>query len=250
VAHDSHTHGAATQKKMNFRHAAALALLSFLLAVAVCPEAAVSGVIIEKKATQVVNPGDGKCPWIEIIQGHKLRTGPMVPEELGWSLPSECRGTWAVVDDLDKNIETSIDYEARSYYQKTFIEDEEGLLNTTTLDKWKATGKHRKIAGYWCEGYEGSGESAHWGHMIGTECVAQEAPGLAEYNEFAALLDKMNAENGFGKSYAPKGVVLQNMEDCCAGPAEWVVTKIQSKPIPAKFFEPPAGFVKTRPPKG
>jgi hypothetical protein len=235
---------------MKSRHAAELALLSFLLAVAVRPETAVSGVIIEKKATQVVNSWEGKCPWIEIIQGNKKRTGPMVPKELGWSLPSECRGTWAVVDDLDKNIETTIDYEARTYYQKTFIEDYEGLSNPTTLDKWKATGKRRKIAGYWCEGYEGSGESAHWGHMIGTECVSREAPGLAEYNEFAGLLDKMYAENGFGKSYGPTGVELKRMEDCCAGPAEWLVTKIQSKPIPAKFFEPPAGFVKTQPPKG
>jgi hypothetical protein len=234
---------------VKLRQAAAVALLSLLLAVAVGPEAVVAGVIIERKYTQVVNPGDGDCPLIEIIQGHKMRTGPMVPKELGWSLPRKCHGTWAAVDDLDKNIETSIDYEARSYYQKTFIENEEGLLNPTNLDKWKATGKRRKIAGYWCEGYDGTGESAHWGPMTGTVCVSQEAPGLAEYNEFEALLDKMSAENGFGKSDDPKGVELQRMEDCCAGPAEWVVTKIQSKPIPSKFFEPPAGFVKIRPPK-
>jgi hypothetical protein len=236
---------------VNLRHAAAVALLSFLLAVAVRPEAAVAGVIIEKKYTQVVNPGDGDCPSIAIIQGHKERTGPMVPKELGWSLPSECRGTWAVVDDHDKDIEIIIDYDARSYYQKPFFGNSEGLLNPTTgdLNKWRATGKRRKIAGYWCDGYEGSLESAHWGHMTGTECVSQEAPGVAEYNEFAALWDKMFAENDFVKGNGPKGVVLQAMGDCCAGPVEWVVTKIQSKRIPAKFFEPPAGFVEIKPPK-
>lgn len=220
----------------------------FLLAVFVFPRAAASGVIIEKKFTQVVNPGDGDCPRIEIIQGHKERTGPMVPKELGWSLPSYCREPRAVVDDLDKDIEIIIDYDARSYYQKPFFGNSEGLLNLTTLEKWKATSRRRKIAGYWCEGYVGSAESAKWGHMSGTECVSQEAPGVAEYNEFAALLDKMLAENGSANGYGPRGVVLQDMEDCCAGPVEWVVTKIQSKPIPAKVFEPPAGFVKIQPP--
>src|SRR5271154_5162714 len=73
--------------EVKLRQAAAVALLSLLLAVAVGPEAVVAGVIIERKYTQVVNPGDGDCPLIEIIQGHKMRTGPMVPKELGWSLP-------------------------------------------------------------------------------------------------------------------------------------------------------------------
>src|SRR5271166_5262046 len=59
-----------------------LAAFIFLLAVAVRPEAAVSGVIIEKKYTQ-----DGEdrgvpkhCVQIEIIQGHKERVGT-IPED-------------------------------------------------------------------------------------------------------------------------------------------------------------------------
>jgi hypothetical protein len=230
---------------MKPRHAAALALLSFLLAVAVRPEAAVSGVIIEKKYT---HDGEDRgvpkyCAQVEIIQGHKQRIGTM-PEDLV-SVPSECRGHWAVVDDLDENIETTIDYRNRSYSQKTFIEQNVSIQGYG-IGELKPTGKHRKVAGYSCEVYKGSGGSVKWGPSTGTECVSDEAPGAAEYTEFSALLVRMNVDANYDALYDPKGMVLQRLLDCdsCYRPEEWVVTKIQSKPIPAKFFEPPAGFVK------
>ncbi len=233
---------------MRPRHAATLALLSFLLAVAVRPQAAVSGVIIEKKYTQDGEDPSVKgvpkhCVEIEIIQGHKERTGPMVPEDLV-SVPKECRGDWAVVDDLDENIETTIDYRDRSYSQKTFIEQNVSQQGYGIF-KMKPTGKHRKIAGYSCEVYKGSGGTVKWGPSTGTECVSDEAPGAAEYSQFSTLLVRMNLDAGYNDFYDPKGVVLQRlMETDSTDPEEWVVTKIQSKPIPAKFFEPPAGFVK------
>ena len=229
---------------MKPHHAAALALLSFLLAVAVRPEAAISGLIIEKKYTE-----DGEdrgvpkhCAEIEIIQGHKERVGTM-PEDLV-SVPSECRGKWAVIDDLDENIETTIDYRDRSYHQKTFIEEN---VSQQGYGIWKVkpTGKHRKIAGYSCEVYKGSGGTVKWGPSSGTECVSDEAPGAAEYSEFSTLLVRMNLGAGYDDFYDPRGVVLQRLlETDSTDPEEWVVTKIQLKPIPPKFFEPPAGFVK------
>jgi hypothetical protein len=230
------------------RHAAALALLSFLLAVAVRSEAAVSGVIIEKKYTQGgadvgVRGVPKHCAEIEIIQGHKERSGSMVPEDLV-SVPSECRGHWSVVDDLDENIETTIDYRDRSYRQKTFIEKNVSQQGYGIF-KVKPTGKHRKIAEYSCAVYKGSGGTVKWGPSTGTECVSHEAPGAAEYSEFSTLLVRMNLGAGYDDFYDPKVVVLQRLlETDSTDPEEWVVTKIQSMPIPAKFFEPPAGFVK------
>lgn len=197
---------------------------------------AAAGVIIWKEYTPQ------RDELIQIIQGHKewLVRGP-IPQHISQA-PS------AVVDDLDKGIRTQIDYVRKTYTQEPFPEPVAGV-NGNGISELKPTGKLRKIAGYSCEEYTGSGDSAHWGHSTEVDCVSKDAPGVAEYNQFTKLLDRLLVDAGYGESpQGISGIPLASTGDCCGGPSGFVVTKIESKAIPPSQFEPPAGFVKVKPP--
>lgn len=178
---------------------------------------------------------------IQIIQGHRewLIRGPK-PQRIS-------RATSAVVDDLDKGIRTQIDYVRKTYTQEPFPEPV-ASVNGNGISEVKPTGKFRKIAGYSCEEYTGSGDSAHWGRSTEIDCVSKDAPGAAEYNQFTKLLDRLYMDAGYGdvSFHGISGIPLASTTDCCGGPSGFVVTKIESRAIPASQFEPPAGFEKVK----
>jgi hypothetical protein len=188
---------------------------------------------------------------IEIIQGHKewlaLSTKP---QDISHVMSAE-------VDDLDKGVRTSIYYTRKTFsVEKPFPDPVDGAgPNPFGIGELKPTGRFRKIAGYSCEEYEGSGDSAHWGHTTEVDCVSKDAPGVAEYNEFMKILNQRYLAAGyddgsypnnypsFGSPRGIDGILLESTLDAVA----FVVRKIEYRVIPASQFEVPAGFVRMKP---
>jgi len=208
-------------------------------------QAATAGVIVWKEA-----PGHDHV--IEIVQGHKewLARGP---GPLDISYVRE-----AVVDDLDKGIRTSIDYLRKTYFvEKPFPVPVDGAgPNPFNIGKLKPTGRFRKVAGYSCEEYTGSGESAHWGHSTEVDCVSKSAPGVLEYDQFMKLLNRLYVAAGYsdgsyGNNYpgfgSPQGIDGISLETVSSTVQGFIVTKIESRTIPASQFEVPTGFVQMEP---
>ena len=213
-----------------------------------------AGVIIWREG-----PGrgpNGRQYLIEIIQGHREWLALSdEPQEI-----SHVMG--AVVDDLDKRVRTSIDYRRKTYFvEKPFPPEVGDEVNPHDVGNFKPTGKFRKIAGYSCEEYLGTGDSAHWGHETDVHCVSKDAPGLREYTEFMNLLNRRyeaaefvdgsygNDYPGFGYPQGMNGIILTSSiifevrrED------GWMVTKIESRRVQEDQFEVPAGYVRKQPP--
>ena len=209
-------------------------------------QAAPAGVIIWQEAT-----GPNRPEYlITIIQGHKewLALAP-APQDISHVMS-------AAVDDLDAGVRTTIYYRDKIYFvEKPFptpVED----MNPIYTGELKPNGKFQKIAGYSCEEYWGSGESTHWGYSTELDCFSKVAPGVAEYNQFMALLNRryrdagyINASwgnnfPGFGYPEGMTGILLESVFD--GGPGRVAVTKIESRAVPATQFEIPAGFVRMR----
>ena len=114
-------------------------------------------------------PGpNGHQYLIEIIQGHRRWLALSdEPQHI-----SHVMG--AVVDDLDKRVRTTIDYRRRAYYvEKPFPTDVGDQVNPHLVGDFKPTGKFRKIAGYSCEEYQGTGDTARWGYETDVHCVSK-----------------------------------------------------------------------------
>ncbi len=212
-----------------------------------CAQSVLAGVIIWQEEPSGPN---GHEYLLEIIQGHKewLASGTE-PQEI-----SHVMG--AVVDDLDKRARITIDYRRKLYYvENPFPEEVGDQVNPRNVDDFKPTGKVRKIAGYSCEEYIGTGDSARWGRVTEVFCVSKDAPGLREYAEFMNLLNRIYVAAGFvdgsyGNEYPGLGYPLGISGIILASGRErgWVVTKIESRKVPERQFEVPAGFVRKQPP--
>jgi len=231
---------------MKLRHGAVLALLALSVVILLHAQSAFAGVIIWE---------EHPCPHnhvylIEIIQGHK--------EWLAWGDQPQhiSHAMGAIVYDLDQRVRTNIDYRRKVYYVETPYPPEVGdTVNPRCVGNFKPTGKFRKIAGYSCEEYIGTGDSAHWGHQTDVHCVSKDAPGLREYTEFMNLLNRLYeaagfvdgsyGENfpGFGYPLGIDGIILASGRD---GSSVFVVTKIESRRVPESQFEVPAGFLRKK----
>ena len=154
------------------------------------------------------------------------------------------------VVDLDKRIRTRIDYTTKSYSEDTFPEAPVEVMNPINIGKLKPTGRRKKVAGYWCDEYRGSGESTHWGISTEVDCLSADAPGVAEYNQFQDLLRRVYTKAGYWYDddmpdfLAPDGLNGIVLEHILSGREGFTVTHIESRKIPASAFEAPAGFMK------
>ncbi|MGO9801049.1 MAG: hypothetical protein ACLPQ0_16450 [Candidatus Binatus sp.] len=123
---------------------------------------------------------------IEIIQGHKE-----------WIFSSEeqfepiSQATYAAVDDLDKGVRTNIYYGDKTYDVEKPPWATPYAGGHPYCVAVKPTGRFRKVAGYSCEEYKGTGESTLWGPMPEVDCVSHNAPGVREYNQFMSLLNRL-----------------------------------------------------------
>ena len=234
--------------------------ISILAVVVSCAGPSFGGVIVYRDRLQ---SGDSKepphranrCPLIEIIQRHRIRWGPLVePQDVS------CRASFVDIDDLDRGLRTHIDYTTRSYTEDALPEPPLEGVNGIGIGKLKPTGRRRKIAGYSCEEYRGSGESAHWGVSTEVDCISTDAPGVAEFDQVINLLRPLYQKAGYSDftrdtldypdfvPYAPphgvSGIPLESLIDCCGGLTGYAIIRIELKNIPASAFEPPAGFMK------
>jgi uncharacterized protein DUF4412 len=191
---------------------------------------------------------------IEIIQGHKrwlFRSGEQ--------FQPISQATDAVVYDLDKGVRTNIVYWDKKYsVEKPFPTPVDGGGgNPVGVGELKPTGRLRKVAGYSCEDYTGTDESAHWGHLTELDCVSHDAPDVQEYNQFMSLLNRLYVAAGYSDGSlradypgvgSPQGIDGIPLETDPPGPlVGYVVKKIESREIPASQFEVPAGFVRGEP---
>jgi hypothetical protein len=185
---------------------------------------------------------------IEIIQGHK--------EWLAWGYQPQhiSHALGAIVYDLDHRVRTQIDYRRKVYYiEKPYPPEVGDEVNARYVGNFKPTGKFRKIAGYSCEEYVGTGDSAHWGHQTDVHCVSKDAPGLREYTEYMNLLNRLYegacfVDGSYGQNFPSLGYLLGiNGIILASGPDPdlgFVVTKIESTRVPESQFEVPAGYVR------
>jgi hypothetical protein len=189
---------------------------------------------------------------IEIIQGHKrwLFLSGQQFEEIS-------HATDADVDDLDKGARTHIDYRDKKYsIEKPFPRPVDSW-QPLEVGELKPTGRFRKLAGYSCEEYKGTGESAHWGPLTEVDCVSHDAPGAQEYNQFMSRLNRVYEDAGYsGGSLeadypgfgSPEGIDGVPLETARPFPAVgYVVKRIESREIPASQFAVPKGFVRGKP---
>jgi hypothetical protein len=118
----------------------------------------------------------------------------------------------------------------------------------------KPTGRLRKVAGYSCEDYMGTADSAHWGPLTEVDCVSHDAPDVQEYNQFMSLLNRLYVAAGYSDGSlradypgvgSPQGIDGVPLETDPPGPlVGYVVKRIESREIPASQLEVPAGFVR------
>jgi len=212
-----------------------------------------AGVIIWLELSPTI---EGETPHrdhlIEIIQGHNRWLS-----NSGQQFQPISQATYATVDDLDKGVRTNIIYWHKKYsVEKPFPTRVDGSAagNPVGVGELKPTGRLRKVAGYSCEDYMGTGESAHWGPLTEVDCVSHDAPDVQEYNQFMSLLNRLYVAAGYSDGSlradypgvgSPQGIDGVPLETDPPGPlVGYVVKKIESREIPASQFKVPAGFVR------
>ncbi len=185
---------------------------------------------------------------IEIIQGHKEWIS-----RSGARFQQIAQVKSAVIDDLDKGVRTNISYEDKTYsIQKPWPGPYAGG-HPLGVGELKPTGRFRKVGGYSCQEYVGTGESTLWGPLTEVDCISHDPPGVHEYNQFMSLLNRVYeaANYSYGSlasdwpgDGSPQGIDGIALEIDGPGPfVGFVVKRIESRDIPASQFEVPAGFV-------
>jgi hypothetical protein len=213
-----------------------------------------AGVIVWLELSPQIEGGTQRTDHlIEIIQGHKKWLF-----DSGERFQPISQATYAAVDDLDKGVRTNISYGRKTYsVEAPFPNPVDGAgPQPIGIGELKPTGRFRKVAGYSCEEYLGSRETAHWGHSTEVVCVSHDAPGVQEYSQFMRLLNRLFVTAGyddgsFGNEFpdigSPQGIDGVPLEVALTGRVGFAVKRIESKEIPATQFEVPAGFVRNDP---
>ena len=214
-----------------------------------------AGVIIWLERSPTI---EGETPHrdhlIEIIEGHKRWLS-----NSGQRFQPISQATYATVDDLDKGVRTNIIYWDKKYsVEKPFPTPVDGAGGSPLgIGVLKPTGRLRKVAGYSCEDYMGTRDSAHWGPLTEVDCVSHDAPDVHEYNQFMSLLNRLYVAAGYSDGSlradypgvgSPQGIDGIPLETDPPGPlVGYVVKRIEARKIPASQFEVPAGFVRGEP---
>lgn len=179
----------------------------------------------------------------------------------------------SVVTDLDKGMVTMMDTSTKSYVELPF--PPQGQMAAmmagaggSTLS-FKKTGNRKKMVGYSCEEYTGTGRMMGSVYTV-TGCFSSDAPGARDFDAFQKTMQvKVKGTPMAMGGEIPNGVPLVldsvskstkvqipgmppdqtaklNEELAKRPPMTTVttVTKITSKKLPAETFEVPAGYQK------
>jgi hypothetical protein len=231
---------------------AAAAAISIALAAA----PALAGVVITQQQTINAQSGQQKRDQTVMVQGNKQKM---------------ITGDHEIITDLDKGVMYVIEPTRKDYLEIPFPPRgpmAAAMARKSTLS-FKKSGQSRKVAGYSCEDYKGTGESMAGDYTV-TECVSLSAPGAKEFNAFEKLMASKLKGTGMAPSGdVPQGVPLasdsvvnmnklnmpgmspeqqQKLQEMMAKrkptTTSTVVTKIEEKKLPEDTFVVPAGFTK------
>jgi Domain of unknown function (DUF4412) len=231
---------------------AAAAAISIALAAA----PALAGVVITQQQTINAQSGQQKRDQTVMVQGNKQKM---------------ITGDHEIITDLDKGVMYVIEPARKDYLEIPFPPRgpmAAAMARKSTLN-FKKSGESRKVAGYSCEDYKGTGESMAGDYTV-TECVSTSAPGAKEFNAFEKLMASKLKGTGMAPSGdVPAGVPLasdsvvklnklnlpgmspeqqQKLQAMLAKrkptTTSTVVTKIEEKQLAEDTFTVPAGFTK------
>ena len=183
-------------------------------------------------------------------------------------------GGRSVIFDIDKSTMDIIDPTQKNYIEMPF--PPHGMMAQSVggpgmhIDQFNKAGTSRKVAGYKCDDYKGTGKMP-MGELSMVDCVSANAPGAAEYNAFqSAMMSKLKeAQPSSMPNKIPEGIPLAqevttkwgavNMPNLPPAAQEQIkkqlanrppmvskteVTKVESKKIADSEFAVPAGFTK------
>lgn len=216
---------------------------------------AFAGVVVEEQ--QTIDRGNGQQITHTrkvMIQGNKQKSVGESGEEM--------------VTDLDAGTVMMVNPAQKAYVQMPFPpKGMAGMTGKTTTLSFKKTGASKKIAGYSCEEYTGSG-SMNGNEYTVTGCFSKSAPGSAEFSAFQkTMAQKVKGTPMAAMADVPEGVPLEldsktkvthlpmaNMSpDQAAKINEMLakrppiithttVTKVSSETLSADLFQPPNGY--------
>jgi Domain of unknown function (DUF4412) len=228
------------------------------LALALSATGAFAGVVITQEQNVTGGGVDHKVEQTVMIQGDKQKM---------------ITGTRQIITDLDKGVMYVIEPERKMYLEIPF--PPKGpmaavISRSAGAVSFKKAGSSRKVAGYSCDDFTGSG-SAMGGNYSVTECFATQAPGAKEFSAF----EKVMATKLKGTPMAPTGEIpdgvplasdsTMKMGNFTPPPgmapeqadkikqmmakrpplvSKTVVSKIEEKTLPADTFTVPAGYTK------
>jgi len=233
-------------KTISFAAAAVAVVLSTLPARA--------GVVITQQQTTNLPSGQLKSEQTIMIQGNKQR---MITDK------------HEIITDLDNNVMYLIDASKSSYFQLPFpptgpMAQQVAHAAAAAMDFKKGT-TTRKILGYSCTDYLGTGQSMQGDYTI-TECFSTSATGAKEFNAFQkamaaklkSLVPQINTPDGI--PLASDSTIKMNTMKIPNLPPEQAqrvqqelakmkpmttnteVTRLEAKNLPADSFAVPKGY--------
>lgn len=215
---------------------------------------AFAGVVIEE--TQVIDRGNG-APETQthkvMIQGNKQKAVDESGQER--------------VTDLDAGTVTMVSRARKAYVQMPFPPEGLPAMAGGTRFTFKKTGASKKVAGYSCDEYTGSGSMGGQEYTF-KGCFSKTVPGSSDFSSFQkAMAQKVKGTPIAGIVNVPDGVPMEldsttkvtHLQAANMPPAEaakinemlakrpaivthTTVTKVMSENLPADTFQPPAGY--------
>ncbi|HTR63885.1 MAG TPA: hypothetical protein VMH37_19390 [Candidatus Binataceae bacterium] len=229
------------------------------LAAALVVTPARAGVVISQTETATGQFGERKTDTTITIQGNKQKV---------------IRNGRENIVDLDAGTSYLIDSDHSSYMKLPFPPPggAAAMAHAGAALDFKKDSTSRKILGYSCHDYSGSGSSMGGDYTV-TECFSTSAPGAKEFSTFQkAMAAKLKGV--IPSSNIPDGIPLamdstvklntmkmpnltpEQQQKLAAQIAKMKsvtthteVTNVEAKTIPADEFLPPKGFTETQVPK-